>query len=481
MGKAKNVLWLFLAALIAVRFLTLLSIPLFWDEALYLNLADEIVTRHGSLLNSLSVSEFPITIWILSLFRVLMPSVNPLLLGRALMTFFDVFTAIVILRIGKAVKDERAGLVSSVVYLSLPLTLFHGRVVMMESLLTLFVALAIFFGLVHILSAGTAKYGNLFAMATCMVLSFFTKPLSVVSFTPLFLIPAFFWMKKDKGPGLNKRVFSFLAATLTACLIIALIFLPFMRIFSVYLNQGDISGSLLQNFKSNLHKIAWWSEAYLTLPIIVITGAGCLLGWLRNIPFLKWLSLWILSVIVLDSLFAARMFPRHIFPLALPVALIAGFIVSRIFSRSLLFMMGILIVLYAPLKKDVAILFFPETSVLALEDRQTFYEDWTSGVGIPEVGQFLRDHGYFIAFAGRDPLIQWALQYNYGVKNGKFLKIDDRLDENEIKSEAKKNNCSVNTCYLILNKYRDAPFLVDLKKVFSNQRFPGSLIEIYKL
>ena len=164
-----------------IKLININLIPIFGDEAVHLYFAEIISKNPALFLNSLEFGVYPIFIWLLSiLMKVSFYSIDPLILGRATNIFIDFFTSIFIFMIGKKLLNQSMGIMAGLVYLSLPITFFHGRFSLLEPLTTLLITIAIF------LYINNKKWSSLF-----MILSFFTKPLSLILIPGFVLFPLF--------------------------------------------------------------------------------------------------------------------------------------------------------------------------------------------------------------------------------------------------------------------------------------------------
>lgn len=485
------IIYLVVFLLVFIRFVKIDSIPIFGDEALYLSLADKILKDPRAIFDSIPYGVFPILIWIQAVVLMITKgSANPFIAGRILSISFDIAAAIIVYFIGKDLYDKKTGLFAVIIYLSLPLTFFHTRFFLLDSLTNLIVLAAVY------VSIRGLKYGILnrinlswiFMSAFLLVASFFTKPLAVVSFGAIATTPVLF-MIRGKVKNLRKFFWPFLnffCSFVLATLFIALLYLPVSDQFNNrFVSDSNNSFVLsITHFKVNLWRSIWWVNNYLTLPVIFLVIISVFFSALRRWWTMLWFAGWAGMVVLLDSYFSAHFYPRHLLPVAAPVALITGSFFAKFYKLHFIFLFLFFTVTVALWNLNLKILFTPQSAPIALEDKQQFFEDWTSGVGNIEIAKEIKrySNGKKVAVfveEGANQYWSFVNLYDFGgatvypskeLAGGEFIKLD-QLQSAESKQDV----------YIVLNRNPQAPDNWPVTLVYQTPKGPNRTINIYKV
>jgi 4-amino-4-deoxy-L-arabinose transferase-like glycosyltransferase len=127
--KHKYLLVLLFSYLI-LRLINLTIIPIFNDEAIYLDWGWK--SFHGSnVFNSLGDGKQPFVTWLFGIAEGLLA--DPLFAGRAVSVLAGFVTLLGLYRIGKEVFNEKVGTISALLYILIPLFSFFDRQALMES------------------------------------------------------------------------------------------------------------------------------------------------------------------------------------------------------------------------------------------------------------------------------------------------------------------------------------------------------------
>jgi len=484
-----KLLTLFIFFVSFLHFINLNNVPIFADEAIFLYQADKIAENPKNLLISLEEAQYPVMTWVLAAVHLATPKFNPLLTGRLLSVFADLLSAFLIFLIGRRIGGKLLGLLSMAFYLSFPLNFFHSRLVLLESLTNFFALLTIYFVLLAVENKkNKLKYS--LGIFTSFLLAFFTKPLAVVSLFPSLFIPVMFSFKEGfLKINFRKLADSFrntLIGILPAMILIVMVFILVPdQVLSLHTNQPTRSFSLMfPEFKLNLWKSLFWARAYITDPILLLTTICALWFLLRKNWKIIWLSLWVLSIVVIESYFSRFFFPRHIFFLAAPVALLTAFGLENLgkYKKNLVIpLTGLL--LFLPLYKDINLILNPKT-VLVGEEIQAFYEDWPSGVGLLEIARNLKSLSkdkIIEVDVENEPLVTWALPNLFDIGKAKIYPRDELLLANRESFYTRlENRPSKNDIYLVLNHYPFLPSNWKFQLIYSYPKGPNRSINLYK-
>lgn len=455
-------LFLFLVLLLSgIRFINLDKIPIFGDEALYLYLANNMSSNISTPFDSIAWGVMPIAIWVLAFIDKLIPNFTDSLgFGRFVMVTTDLISVFFVYKIANILFNQKVAILSTIIYLSLPLNFFHSRLVLLDSLTNTFVLGALYFSF---------RLEKILFISVFLVLGFFTKPIAIVSYPALFLIPFLHKVMVKKSSG--KIILHFFFILVITAVILAVFYLPISKEFT----SRFVSSS--EDIRKNLWRVFWWSRDYLTLPIMLLFTFGSIYGMFKKSWRLVYLGVWALVIVVLDSLFSANFYPRHLYPLVGPISLMIGYLFYKFFISSRFLSIFLFFLILIPLfNKNFLILTNPY-SALALEDKQQFYEDWTSGAGNNEIAQKLEELSKdqkISVFVENLPMQTWVFTNLYNLKNVKIHGSNHLLKGAFVEG-------STSGQYLILNRNPVAPVSWPIRLIYSYPKGPNRTINLYKI
>jgi hypothetical protein len=464
-----------IVALALFRFLNLDGVPVFGDEANHLMQASFIWQNPASLGNLVSGGIMPGLIVVLSVLEKLTPSfLNILVVARAFSVICDLVSAYFLYLLGKKLFDVNTGKLSAFVYLTLPLNFFHGRVVMLEAMMSTFFLTALYLTVKLIDKPSLKRYLGVFILLT---LSFLVKPLMLVSLPALVVLPFVFGKKKVFPLLLGGLVLVFLVS-------LPLISLSGNHFFTDYFLRN--SGVLWLNFKTNLFRTLIWLKVYYLLPVSLFALLTFTWGAIKKKVLLLWLAFWAGSVIILDCLVGGKLFyPRHLFPLGFPLSLASGYFLAFIFKQKRLWLKIVVVIsLLLSLWPIILMAVSPTKAKLVPEDRTQFFEDWTSGVGLKELAGDLRQlsaEKEILVYVGDEPLLTWALPHIYGVGRAKLAIVAKNYRGGKISSEIQSTIKYQNNAYLVLNwyPYPSEGLRVNLVKEYS--KGPNRELKLFRI
>lgn len=114
-----------------LRLPNLTLLPIFNDEAIYLDWGWRMTTPNEDLYLSLQDNKQPLLMWVYGIFSRLLP--DPLFTGRIISIITGLFTLIGIYFLSKKIFDQKIGILSSVLYILIPIFAFYDRQALMES------------------------------------------------------------------------------------------------------------------------------------------------------------------------------------------------------------------------------------------------------------------------------------------------------------------------------------------------------------
>lgn len=486
--KTLRITYILLALLALLRFISLDKIPIFIDEQTHLYYGQLSFTDFDSLFETVQYRIFPVVPWVLGFAQMISrQSVNPLILGRAIMVLSDIISCVLVYHFAKKLISKKYALIAALIYLGLPLNFFHSRVILLEPMTNMFFLAALLFFLkvldVQNVLSVRSRFTSMAFTTAMLALAFLSKPTIIVSFVtlPLLFVNRLIGEKTQKLK-FKIRGFALITLVVLFVMIIAPIVIPVWHKFAdlFVLNNMDL---IITNFKKNLWLTWWWSKVYITLPIILLTLASLIYTIVFNKWKVMWLHIWLFLIITLNSIFALFFFPRHMYPMAAPISLVSAFLIFEI-SRKSNYIFAILLTLLAisfSLRINSQILLNPETAPIALEDKQQFFQDWTSGVGVENIANDLKELSKdqkILALVEKDGGFGWSLQHLY--KSGSTTFIESEIDEQTILG-LDSLSTQYQEIYLVLNRDPDPPRSWPIALVSAYPKLLGvRYIKIYK-
>lgn len=129
--KLKHSLFLLTAIYLVFRIFFLTKLPIFNDEAIYLDWAWRETHVPGHLFYSLYDAKQPLLMWLFGMSQSILT--DPLLAGRIVSVAVGLLSLFGIYKLSNVLLGGKSALLCSVVYISLPIFLFYDRQALMES------------------------------------------------------------------------------------------------------------------------------------------------------------------------------------------------------------------------------------------------------------------------------------------------------------------------------------------------------------
>ncbi|MCG8348692.1 MAG: glycosyltransferase family 39 protein [Chloroflexales bacterium] len=369
-----------------VRLPSLLALPLFNDEAIYLRRA---VRFPGMLRDTLEDGKL---IQELVLAAILRLPFDELVLGRLVSVLSGLGTLVALVYAGRVLQSPRAGLIAAALYVMAPLLVLHDLLAIPDSLLTF---ISIFVITASFRWATRERTGRREAALLGVLIGF----AAMVKLTAVFL----FWLPVLAVLTLTPRAQWPARLALLRTALIAL--LACMALLSPWhyggreLHKAEFHtlpgrvGQLIENTKMSAHSLL----LYLPAPLLMIVA----LAWMhrRRPPTNKvvfWLVLSSGAFIVTFLVAGATIFPRYLLP-AYPLLLLASALYAdrawqegRALQRTLVAAALTLALAWNgffayQLWRD------PLHAPLAPSDRQWYLGSWTAGYGLPELHSWLAE------------------------------------------------------------------------------------------
>jgi 4-amino-4-deoxy-L-arabinose transferase-like glycosyltransferase len=389
--------------------------PIFADEAIYLNWAQRVAQGHESIFISVFDGKPPLFIWFSAVFSFFFS--NLLFAGRLVSVLSLFIASFFIYR--QLVKHSQSWAKLAVFFiLASPFIFFHSRMALLDTLLSVFLALAILTW-----SNKQSKYRGLLT-GVLAGLAFWSKT-PALFFMPLPLLSSLI-LQRDKK-GLIQAFISLFTMTVFILSLKLSIWFPYL-----FLRSQDFTFSLAEVFQGQINQIfnnfkdlISWLAFYLTWPVLILFLVGLYKGFKQKQPIIINLGLAILllslPIIVLGKVVA----PRYYLPLGFFIPLVASYSLKNL-TKELLFIIaaGFLAITF-PINYFLQI--NPFIAHLPPIDERQYLEDWSSGIGIEHTSNFInrqaKDHSVKLLTEGYFGTLPDGLFVHQSVYPGADLEI----------------------------------------------------------
>lgn len=415
------------------RFVNLTKLPIFNDEAIYLDWGWKSLHTNAGLFYSLYDAKPPLLIWIFGILESI--ASDPLFVGRFVSVLTGLLTLIGIYKIAKNLGGVKLAILSSIFYIVIPLFAFFDRQALMESGITAVgvwsfyfldriietkkIRYSLFLGLVLGTGIFTKLSGLVFVVIVIAILTYkkLFKEIGVVIITGLIVLsPLLFQGSFWSSFGSNNRFmlspsellkfpFPLWFKNITNTInVLFFLLTPFIFIFSIY--------GIFLLFKNK----KWLLPTFFLLNIILILVGSQTLNPRYLTSFLVIAT--IFSSYAIFSFKKTFIIPAIVVGIALPIILTS-------------------ILVFAPLSY-----FNFLGSLTPLSQKGEYVTNWTSGYGVPETVNYLdsqsKNKKVIVAVridAGNPESAMFA--YFEGTDNVKVIYLDPRM----LGSDLSKMNC----------------------------------------
>ncbi|HSD98488.1 MAG TPA: glycosyltransferase family 39 protein [Patescibacteria group bacterium] len=442
----------FAAVYFATRLYSIMSLPLFTDEAIYTRWSQ--IARYDASWRFISLTDGkqPMFVWWDMVFMRF--TSDPLLAGRLVSVACGALTVVGLYFVGKEIfKNKWVGIISAALYVLYPFGLVYDRMALYDTMVGTFTIWSLYF---LILQARNPRAWVAFLLGLILGGGMLTKTSANFSW---YLLPAtlllFDWRKKDIKMRLAKWiVFSAIA------IILANVYYSILRLSPYFHIIGDKNSVFVYPLHDwlahpftflpgNLSGLWDWFSTYLTYSVL-----GLLVGGL--IVFKKYLKEKIVLVIyfvvpfLLLALFGRTLYPRFILFMTLPllpiVALFLVWLYEKLRKRLFLVLCALVLFFALWVRSDYLIITdFPHATI-AKADLTQYINDWPAGGGIKETIAYLADKSkqgkIYVASEGTfGSLPTYAVEIYLGddrnVEKGGIWPVPDQIPQ-DLLDKAKK-------------------------------------------
>lgn len=298
-----------------------------------------------------------------------------------------------------------------------------------------------------------------FVLLTCLL----------IKFTSFFILPSLvyiFFLNYRKTKSLTRYKYPLLTL-LFASMAFLLIISPFFFQVSDILKTGSViilkTGDILTRVHQNFWLFLNWSKVYYPLfPLSLLSFAALILTKRKSkgSELMMAIFIWFITSFLAMVCFNRFFYPRHILMLLIPVLVIPIFVLLRYPPKISVFFVALLVFMRITLFKDLV---FDDTftkAQMVKEDRFQYFEDYTSGINIGSIANFISDK----AVANGDEKVtvwldgSWVMEYGLrraleNVPNIEFKSfVDFESRRYAIAGKVIKDNNKL--AYVVVNKNR---------------------------
>ena len=396
-----------LALYFLLRLTNLTLLPIFNDEAGYLDWGWRETHIPGALYYSLYDAKQPLLLWIFGVSEIVFT--DPLFAGRIVSVIFGAFLLLAIYLLAKILFNKKVAVISSILYIFVPIFVFFDRQALMESSIGAIGALSSYFFMM-LLTTHAKRYA--YYSGILLGLGFFIKSSGLIFIITYFFL-SFFVLLKSKNKTEEMKYL-----TIVICMILATTFLLFINPqfwSSLPLNlrfSFTISELLrfpfatwLNNARANL-EISFF---YLTPFIFISSLIGLYLILMTKKRKALIFIMWIILPLLFQTIFARATSQRYLVSY-LPLLLIpASYFFQIIIEKKKSYGLALLgFSLLAPIILTSILIFKPPLYFLIMEKTNPYWDSgylrsFTSGYGIVEVKNYIEKNSgndkVFVGFA----------------------------------------------------------------------------------
>lgn len=385
-----------LAFLVLTRTIDLTRLPVFCDEAIYIRWS-QIAWKEASMrFISLTDGKQPFQTWITIPF--LKTFSDPLVAGRLQAVLAGLLLPFVLgaLMIAFFPKEKVLPILTLFLVIFSPYLLFHSRMALAESWLTLFAAGSVFFSY---LLGKTRRLDVALLAGGWLGLALLVKS-QAWFFLILFPLGLLFVPIDFKKKQFNQAI-RFLALFALSALIAYLIYnlqrlSPWMHMIAQ--KNAGFAVSPIEALKEwpifwqNLKSSTTWFWVYLTGPVCLVSLVGLWLWFKKDWRQAIFLAAWFFVPFGATNLIARIYNSRYLAFLAFLPLVWAAFGISWLKKRldQRLFWLVLLLVFSLPISRSYQLIFAPERYPFTNTDRG-YLEGWTAGYGIAETVQMAKE------------------------------------------------------------------------------------------
>lgn len=416
--KSEILFSLFIIALfLLLRLPTILQLPIFTDEAIYIRWAQIAKDDANWRFISLTDGKQPLFIWfVMALMRFVS---DPLLAGRLVSVFAGIFTMVGLFFLGREIfKNRWVGLIAAGLYAIYPFALVYDRMALYDSLVGTFSVWGLYFTFL-LVRRMTLDKALLMGFVTGAAVLNKTNGFFTVYLLP-FAFLLFDFKKKDRRERLLKLL-SFMAVVvvLTYGFYSILRLSPFFYIINeknavfVYPLHEWIKHPFTYFFSNFSAQFDWYMR-YVGLPMTIVIGGAFVLSkdYLREKVLL---ILWFVLPFIALALTGRTLYPRYIFFMTLSLLPLAAYgLLLLIKSKTYLKWAAVSLSIIYWVTTNFLLLTNFANSPVPQSDKGQLLTAWPAGVGVEEAVHFFKnesnDNNIYVGTQGTFGLLPYAFE-----------------------------------------------------------------------
>ncbi|OGM19575.1 hypothetical protein A2955_04945 [Candidatus Woesebacteria bacterium RIFCSPLOWO2_01_FULL_37_19] len=379
---------------LTIRLINLTLLPIFNDEAIYLDWGYRAINIKGYLSYPIMHAKPPLLVWIFGLMQKIIS--DPLQAGRIISVFAGLLTTLGIYKISQTIFGRKVAIIATTIYLINPLFIFYDRQALMESSIS---AAGVWsFHFFHrLLSEHKVKYSILLGIS--LGIGYFIKSNSFAFIISVFILGIYYIFRSEniKSKQLINNLFIVL-------IIFLIVISPLIlnQYFWTTLSQNN-NYILMPKELIKFPITTWLKNFWITLsislvylnPLILlsaIVGIFFLVKERRNGLFL----VWCLNGIAVSVLLVKLMSVRYIVSFLPLTTVLAAYALDKIHEKLKLSAV-ILLSIIPSVILSYFLIFHPLTYFELLDkitihsQKEEYMTNWTSGYGFEETKGYLEN------------------------------------------------------------------------------------------
>lgn len=403
----------------ASRLVTILSLPIFTDEAIYVRWSQIGKQDPSWRFISLTDGKQPLFTW-LTMFVMEFVN-NPLLAGRLVSVGSGFFAMVGMFFLGKELfKNKIVGLVSSFFYVIFPFTLVYDRMALYDSVTGAFAVWSMYLCvlLFRYVRLDIALIYGMVAGASVLNKS--------NGFFNIYLLPFGLLLFNYSSKERIRRLFKLLFFS-SIIIVFTYVCYSFLRL-SPYFYLIDEKNTIfiypfkewimhpVEFFVSNWKGMFNWFITYFTIPFLLLMLSAFVVDkkFLREKTFL---FLWFFLPFLALAIFGKTIYPRYILSMVLALLPLGAYLAVVLFSKiknKLIYWVLMAAIIAFPVVSDYFILFDFKNAKIPVSDISQYNNDWPSGGGVNEAVAFFEKESkkgkIFVATQGTFGLMPYSLE-----------------------------------------------------------------------
>lgn len=377
-----------------LRLINLTLLPIFNDEAIYLDWGWRETHRVGFLYYSLYDAKQPLLMWIFGIAENIIS--DPLFAGRFISVLAGFLTLLGIYEISKDIFDKKVGIIAALFYSVIPLFSFYDRQALMESSVASVGIWAFYFLEKSLSNQNSKKFPIL--LGAVLGIGFFIKSSTLLFVCSAFFILLIYAIFSKKTELINALVISILVflASISALLINPQFWQTLPTNARYSLTFSELSSFPFQIWAASFIDYAKIVFVYLTPVLLATSLLGIVLILLKKdtkqLLFLTFFTLSLLATVFLTRIPSDRYLVSFLPFLVIPAALFAFIILKKQRSLGIL---SVFVITVIPFLLTLLQIFSPAQYLLttmpyAPSVNSTYLTGNTSGYGINETIDYLK-------------------------------------------------------------------------------------------